>query len=377
MGQSQWKTVGRSEQPKPKALPEMDIPAHIQSALRIETPAPTAEELADAVNQWAPAQSAFGLSAEDFAAVASDVENGSELIDVSRLSRPPGDWKYIELVCDGSRDCFGACTPRSGSDVLPPTAVGQAMLKGWFADATILDDNTSISEGILVTGLASGAKNKDFARRLIKTWADASLMLENSSVPPAWVTKSQIVLSGDSRILNPQLLRFNYENLFLEVVSEVKAKWRYLSLYRILEHGYLSEVFDTLKAEFFLSPRESLSKAVDSVESELNQFISLADTGTLKDEFGVFFEGFERVKAVPNRFAAAVDRSIRIGGQLKKFKTSWEHGVLVCYKIRSAIVHAGLSSPIFDAYPDGPDCLNALLPSLESIGLKYLKIVIA
>jgi hypothetical protein len=127
----------------------------------------------------------------------------------------------------------------------------------------------------------------------------------------------------------------------------------------------------------YYSNRDKLIHAVAAVESELNQFISLADKGNLKQEFEYLFDAFENAQAVPNSFALAVDRSIQIGGQLKKWNFRWQHGVLVCYKTRSAIVHAGLSSPIFDAYPDGPACLDMLLPHLESIGLKYLKITSA
>lgn len=355
----------------------MDIPEHIQVALGIGTPS-TTEQLADAIDEWPSAQAAFGLSTDDFTAAASEVERGGDLVEVSQLARPPRDWKYFELICDESRDCFGLCTPKSRLDVQPPppTAAGQALVKGWFANPTVLEGN-SVREGLLVTGLGAVAKNRDFARRLIPEWAAACLLLEDSTVPPSWVTGAQIFLRGDSRILNVQPPRFNFEGLFLESLTEVKAKWRYLSLYRILEHGYLSEIFDALKSGFFVSPRESLDRAVASIESELNQFITLADTAALKQEFETFFDDFERAKAIPNRFAAAIDHSIKLGGQIKKINAKWQHGVLVCYKIRSAIVHAGFSSPIFDAYPDGAGCLAALLPSLESIILNYLRITIA
>lgn len=351
----------------------MDIPAHIQVALGIGTPA-TVDQLIAAFDGWSVSQSAFGLSTDDFSVAASEATSGAEDIAVSTLLRIPNNWKYIELFIDGSRECFGVCTPKANSSV-PPTLAGQALVKAWFVDSKIVDD-TFIGEGLLVSGLSAQAKKRDFSRRLIDTWADVCSFLEGSSVAPPWVTKNQIIILGGARILKLDPPRLGYDNLFLEAVSEIKAKWRYLSLYRILEHGYLSEVFNKLKANFFNSPKESLEGALASVESELKQFISLADTGTLQTEFEALFAKFENAKALPNKFAIAVARSIQQGGQLKQIQNRWQHGVLVCYKIRCAIVHAGSSSPLFDSYPDGSACIEMLLPSLESICLKFLGITV-
>ena len=160
---------------------------------------------------------------------------------------------------------------------------------------------------------------------------------------------------------------------------EIKPKWRYLSLYRILEHGYLSEVFHTLMTEFFSTPKDSLKKASDAVGSEFTQFMALAETGSLETDFQVLLDEFEKAKALPNQFAIKVDRSIQQGRELAGFTSpaNWRRGVLVCYKIRNAIVHAGLPSPIFEAFPDGSECLEALLPTLELLTLKFLGITIA
>ncbi|MEN3333732.1 MAG: hypothetical protein V7641_3097 [Blastocatellia bacterium] len=210
----------------------MNLPAHIQAALGIGTPA-TDEQLYDAVGGWPVSRSAFGLSSEDFCAAASEADSGVEIIDLSPLKRMPDNWNYLELILDGSREGFGVQTPKPGLGV-PPTQTGQALVKGWFADSSIVVDDTAIHEGLLLRGMASVPKHRDFSRRLIETWADVYPLLEGSNVPPPWVTQNQIIMFRGSRILSAESPGLRYENLFIEAVSEVKAKWRYLSLYRIL-----------------------------------------------------------------------------------------------------------------------------------------------
>jgi hypothetical protein len=91
---------------------------------------------------------------------------------------------------------------------------------------------------------------------------------------------------------------------------------------------------------------------------------------TLHDEF-------EKSKNSGNRFAAALEHSFQHSGQPKTIKGKGQKGVLICYKIRCAIVHAGASSPIFDAYPDGPACLEPLLPVCELAVLQFMGIAAA
>jgi len=351
----------------------MDIPPYIQSALRIGTPA-TPADLKTVFDQSGP-QSIFGLSSDDFETAAIEIDDSVDSIEMSKLSRAPADWKYLEVWNDGTRECFGVGTPSENAG-LPPTAAGQALVKAWFVDSSTID-GSGISEGNLIKGLLTVGTVKDFASRLLDTWGEACVTLDGSRVTPSWITNTQILIQRDSKLVAPSLPGLKYESLFIEALSEVKVKWRYFSLYRILEHGYLSEIFNQLKNEFFFSPKETLQKALTSVESELKQFVSLAAAGGLEAEFEVFYDEFQKVKGALNRFANAIDRSIQVSGQHKLVEGKWQCGVLVCYKIRCAIVHSGLSSPIFEAYVDGPACLEVLLPRLESISLKFLGVVMA
>src|SRR5262249_35618352 len=157
----------------------------------------------------------------DFSSAANDLDI-RDTIDVTRLPFSPSDWKYLELVIDGSRESFGLCSPQSPPR-LPPTKVGQAAVKAWFVNSDVLDD-AAIRQGVLVSALAASGKHKDFARDLIQAWANISPVLERSNVPPSWLTNSQMVIGGNSRILKSESPNSKYESLFLEAITESKPK---------------------------------------------------------------------------------------------------------------------------------------------------------
>lgn len=347
----------------------MDIPQHVQAALGVAS-AITEQDLAahEATGQFA--QAIFGLSGAEFAAAAANATDGGTSFSVLSAKRVPLSWKYLEIMHDGTLECAGVCTPESGG-AAPPTAASQVLVGAWFSDHTLLDGN-NIAPRKIVRRVRTASTVSAFPVRLLNEWAEACPLLDGCAVPPIWITKEQMQMMPGSRIQLGQVPGFRFQDLFVESVSEVKTKWRYLSLYRIFEHGYLSEVFDSLKAAFFASPKESLAAATTSLDSELNQFLALVQNAGLDSHFAALHDEFEKSRASGNRFASALEHSFQQSGQLKSVKSKGQKGVLICYKIRCAIVHAGVSSPIFDAYPDGPACLESLLPVCESAVLQFV-----
>jgi len=348
----------------------MDIPPYIQAPLGIGA-AVTKDELEQAADQWPLRQDIFGLSANEFANAAETVDPAA-VVDMASMVRVPNDWRYIELISDGMPRCFGICTPGANAPE-PSTALGEAAVKAWFGNPNVVQ-NDSIPTGLLIRSISPGYPKKDFANRLIGTWAHIPLLPEEFSSPPVWLTKNEILMPLGSRILK-SVQPLNYQSLFIEAVSEIKSKWRYLSLYRVLEHGYLSDVLEKVNREFFRAPKESLQQALDAVESEAKSFISLADSAGLRVEFEGFYDKFYETKNGLNRFANALHHSLQQKGAAANID-KWAHGVVICYKVRNSIVHAGLSSPFIEAYDDGDACLENLLPTLESIVLKFLGVTI-
>lgn len=345
----------------------MELPQHVQDILGAVSPI-TEEDLATHEATDPFAQSIFGLSATEFALAAANAAATITSFSVDPARRAPLTWKYLEIVYDGTVECASVCTPESGGS-FPPTAASQILVGAWFSDPTLVNEHGVAPRKVVRRVRAAGTSNPYFGR-LIQEWAYVCPLLEGYAVQPIWATKNQIQITSTSRIHAGQATGF--QNLFVEAVSEVKTKWRYLSLYRVFEHGYLSEVFETLKLAFFASPKESLAAATASLDSELNQFIALVQHSNLNSHFVLLHDEFEKARAAGNRFAAALEHSFQQTGQIKAVKGKDQKGVLICYKIRCAIVHAGATSPMFDAYPDGPICLEALLPVCESAVLQFV-----
>ena len=349
----------------------MQLPQHVQAVLGVGSPI-TEDDLGAHETTAQFAQTTFGLSGAEFASAATASVGGQSAFAVLPAKRAPGTWKYLEISHDGLIECSGVCTPENGAG-LPPTAASQVLVGAWFTEPTLLVGNSVVPKKV-VQSTRAGSNGLAFPLRLMAEWAEVCPLLESSAIPPIWVSKTQIQLASGTRVQLGQVPGLRFQDLFIEVVSEVKTKWRYLSLYRVFEYGYLFDIFETLKSGFFASPKESLAAAASSLDSELNQFLALAQNAGLQYHFASLHDAFEKSRASGNRFAAALEHSIQQSGILKGIKGRDQKGVLICYKIRCAIVHAGAHSPIFDAYPDGPPCLESMLPICEAGVLKFLGI---
>ena len=352
----------------------MILPEHVCRALGIGGQA-TEDELASLADASSFTQDVFGLSGQEFAIAASMGLNQSLRFRVAPTIRPTQEWKYLELLNLGATECMAVLTPADTTEK-PSTAAGQALAAAWIANPMVMTGN-AITAQSLVSGHQVGGVPSDFSLRLIGEWAEACPLFVGSVACPAWISKTQITLDPSGKIKGANTHGQRFEALFLEAISEVKAKWRFLSIYRVLEHGYLSEVFQTIQAGFFASPKETLEAGLNSLESEVKQFVALVNAAGLTGQFEVFHDEFDQCKTGGNRFSTALDHSITKGGQIKQLTGKWQKGVLLFYKVRCAVVHAGIASPMFDAYPDGPACLEKLLPTCEQIMFDFLGVSMA
>jgi hypothetical protein len=349
----------------------MELRQHVQEALGVASPI-TESDLAAHVATAQFAQTTFGLSGTEFASAAANATSIAGSFIVTDAKRVSQAWKYLEILVDGAFQCAGVCTPEVGVGA-PPTAAAQVLVGAWLSEPTTLVGNALAPKKCVYSVMDAGG-TASFPFRLVKEWSQVWPLLEGSATPPIWVSKDQMQLLSNSRLLEKTVPATRFQDLLLEAVSEVKAKWRYLSIYRILEHGYLATVFETLRSSFFSSPKESIASAATALDSELNQFFALAQNAALQVYFESLHDAFYRARASGNRFASALEHSLNQTGQVKLAKNKSQKGVLICYKTRCAIVHAGASSPIFDAYPDGPECLEIMLPECESALLQFVGI---
>lgn len=156
-------------------------------------------------------------------------------------------------------------------------------------------------------------------------------------------------------------------------------KWRTLSLYRVLENGYLNSVRDEFLRIFDKQPAKALKNAQESLASEPAQLVALAESKDLKTEFEVFsdiFDGLVDVNSAnPNQFALAIDHELRtdkspLFGAQERFKK----GISRLYKIRCAIAHAGTASIVYEQFEDADIAADTLRDAIEKIVRKLMGI---
>jgi hypothetical protein len=160
--------------------------------------------------------------------------------------------------------------------------------------------------------------------------------------------------------------------LCFEATTTADPKWRFLSLYRILENAYLSKIKQGLFNEFDGDAERAVAEAGKKLQSEINQLINLmAETG-LEPEFVAFNQKFDTLLTANNRYIHALDRSAQSDQNYRADIP--KKAILRFYKIRCSIAHAGTSSVIYEQLSDAGDAMKALLPDVEAIALKSLAI---
>lgn len=161
--------------------------------------------------------------------------------------------------------------------------------------------------------------------------------------------------------------------LCFEAVLTNHPKWRFLSLYRLLEHAYLANIRRVLLDDFEKDAGRAVDEAKRKLESEVNQLVDLMIEAGLESEFIVFNQEFERLHKEGNQYTIALDRGARADPIYRQPDVT-RKAVLRFYKVRCSIAHGGTSSVIYEQLPDAGEAMMALLPSVEAIALKSLAV---
>lgn len=162
--------------------------------------------------------------------------------------------------------------------------------------------------------------------------------------------------------------------LIFEAISETNPKWRCLSFYRILENAYLNNIKRILNASFDFDAKTAIATAQKSVSSEVQQLLTLSETLAMQGEFLKFNTDFESLIQVNNKFIEAIDNNARDDKDLYGHRDIWRKAVLRFYKLRCSIAHGGTSSVIYEQFSDANSAALSLLPSIEELAFKSLKI---
>jgi hypothetical protein len=276
------------------------------------------------------------------------------------------NWRYRIVECDGVQCANVVEVPaRALLSVPPPTDAEPVLVQAWFASEKLTDTDGQLRSNIVVFEWFPGISSE--AKAVIRALSGARGHDGSSTTSRSWENAGLVALRTTSRLLqhgDSELLR----RLFCESATEKVPRWRFLSLYRILEHGYLESVFSELSSRFFSEPREALETATKSLRSEVEQFVGLVDAHGLKPHFEEILRLNDALVAAGNRFACLVDREAK----KQAYSESFKRGVALCYQIRCSIVHAGGYSVVFDKSPGGNEALIAHLPEMDKAVAQFL-----
>ena len=161
--------------------------------------------------------------------------------------------------------------------------------------------------------------------------------------------------------------------LVFEAASVSHPKWRFLSLYRILENAYLRNIREALLDDFEKDASKAVEEAKKKLSSEVNQLINLMKSQQLDAQFLAFNVEFESQLAQHNRYVTALDKNAETDANYGN-KDAAVKAVVRFYKMRCSIAHAGTSSVIYEQLPDANAATIALLPAVEAIAYGSLNI---
>ncbi|NJA90145.1 hypothetical protein HCX48_13070 [Rhodocyclus tenuis] len=154
--------------------------------------------------------------------------------------------------------------------------------------------------------------------------------------------------------------------LVFEAASVTHPKWRFLSLYRILENAYLRSIKEALLEEFDKDANKAVEDARKKLTSEINQLVNLMKSQKLDSQFIAFNDEFEKQLLQRNRYVTALDKTAELESGFGNRDVAVK-AVVRFYKMRCSIAHAGTSSVIYEQLPDANAAVIDLLPAVEAI----------
>lgn len=298
--------------------------------------------------------------------------NGTEGYKMSIVpsTRPISEWKWHEILLDGNRVGEVAYLPSGDIIDPPPTLVEKLLVHAWNWKSDLVDSSDELLKDHVIFKWYTHKCPSPAQCEALQALFSAAQAAPVYPPEPAWRQYSRMLISGDSRIIST--LNQTALDLVKLASQEQTLKWRFLSFYRILEHGYLESVLNSLIEGFYESPRNEVDKAKKSLENEVVQFVALSERYGL----GGFFDEFADLVASLNlnRYIAALEKE----WQREKWNdtaTKSHKGIQLCYKVRCSIAHAGEGPHIvFEKFNDADEALLILMNTLERAVIHYLGI---
>jgi hypothetical protein len=269
---------------------------------------------------------------------------------------------------------------------MPPTEAEKLIVKAWQLEKEVIEDSSTTGPKLInnkVLVLWKKGEYEDLSeggRKVLYALLHAS----GSETPSVckemwweqWKNATNLDLSDTCCILDN---RDDKDLLLLKAAfEETIIKWRFLSLYRILERGYLKSILSKIQQEFMRSPQTTISDASQLLSNECSQFVGLVRDHDLRSFFEDFATDLDILSSGMNKYAIMLKRELSEDKLLSRQAfapgNKYVKGVLLCYKIRCSIVHAGASHLMFDEFSDADDALRSLLMPLGNAVMNYVGI---
>jgi hypothetical protein len=140
----------------------------------------------------------------------------------------------------------------------------------------------------------------------------------------------------------------------------------------------LDNIKNEMLRRFDTQPKFALKEAATQLSSELTQLITLAESTDLRSECVKWNDTFEILLTTQNSYAIAIDSEAREDRGIygSKPEKIYKKALLRLYKLRCSIAHAGTSSVIYEQHTDADAAAITLIPDMEEIIYKLLKIQI-
>lgn len=311
-------------------------------------------------------------------------EDKAEILNpIYRIER----WCYHKITNDTKEIAEVVHIPHYSSDgtqtelSIPPTEAEKLLVRAWHSKKEVIEGVSAGQDQLINNKIVILWRKGEYetfseaSRNALYALLHASGTETSSVCNEKWWEEWQKVtnfnLSNECCLLD-----YNKDKtdsvLFKAAFGEIVIRWRFLSLYRILERGYLSSILQNINKEFMKSPRSTVAYASHRLEDDYSQFVDLVKTYQMDSFFEDFANYMESLSDGMNEYAIRLKREISEDRLNKNSKV--ENGVLQCYKVRCSIVHAGSSALVIDEFSDADDALRSLLIPLENAVIKYVGI---
>ncbi|NOK34551.1 hypothetical protein HMI49_15225 [Corallococcus exercitus] len=349
-------------------------PRHVLEALGADSEIPR-ERVAEVV-----ASASTDLSPFVFTEVGQNqligLLQGGQLSRRFNLLRPRAEfqgWRYKRVVLGGSQFDALEIPGRDPDDSsLPPTEAEQFLIEAWVSDLQLVRPVMEPSTESYVLVARPVTDQGDYEAVIPALFnAESSVA---SSLKCLLHGAQAVAVDSQSVLLEPT--EAPLRRIFASALIQETASRRFMSLYRVLEHGYLKSILDDLRNVFFENPSLSIGRAQDALSSELQQLRALMERHSLHTHFEEIHDAIDNRRGA-NRFAAALHKRLKSEGKGGGGSSKAGQGAAYVYQVRCAIAHAGTSRIFIEMFPDSEELIEQIITPVEQVVHAYLKIKVA